>query len=756
MKYLRYRGEFVSRAGATWRVDIMQEAGEAYTVGTLTFPAEEPLTIEWQRADKEEVICGSTATLKVVSPGDRTYEDLYSIEAGRVRMDVYREGTLYWSGGIDTEFYEEPYEQLNGYEVSITFSDFGILDRKKYDLSGMRTLREIVEYCMSATGILYSGIDTSYISTLFEDGASIADGGLSVRSDNFFDEDGEPSTLYEVLEGILQPLAIRIVQRSGKVWLYDYNGLYNSGETKPIEWDGDSQTMGTDKVANNVVVSFSPYSSSELISGEVTYGAKYDVDHYNITNDSVQTEEYGDYYSYYPDYSDDHKQGTDWDYELIDFTIFISDKGRGLASIGETCKYFQTLPITGNTNDTGVAWAFRSGGHGGINTKTPRWKVNDNVPRARDTGFAAQVLTTEKVFLPKLSDAAAKEFKVRVVEELLIDARYNPFSGSEEKNDDGNDKKVKVWSGFVFIPARITLYDADGNALYHYYNREAATGAVVGRIGTSKGKWVAGADPGGDCWLEYYAPDDLEEEAGIRGFKGNRHCIGRPDGAGGRMEPKIYESFTKIDDGEYMPYPPEAGYLEVQIQKGLFGYDYGDDCEFGSLSSKWDTKNIYGLLRWCLYKAPVVDVVNRNLAFDDAELEDVEYSGYLNKAAKEEISIDTICGTADKVCPTAKGIYHRTSTGQALEKLTRAGVTDHPEKLLIGTLYSQYADRKTTLTGEAVIDGGLHVYTEQNQGEKKFVLMSDVQDVITDCTEAEYCEFRNDEYEGIIEDVDHE
>ena len=103
------------------------------------------------------------------------------------------------------------------------------------------------------------------------------------------------------------------------------------------------------------------------------------------------------------------------------------------------------------------------------------------------------------------------------------------------------------------------------------------------------------------------------------------------------------------------------------------------------------------------------------------------------------------------LCSTAKGIYHRTSDGLQLQKLKRAERTDHPEKLLIGTLYSQYADRKTTLSGEAVIDAGLHYYTEQNQAGKRFMLMCDVQDVIADCTEAEYCEIRPDEYDSIEE-----
>lgn len=47
MKYLRYRGEFLSRTGVVWRADIMQEADTEFEeVGELTFPADEPLVIE--------------------------------------------------------------------------------------------------------------------------------------------------------------------------------------------------------------------------------------------------------------------------------------------------------------------------------------------------------------------------------------------------------------------------------------------------------------------------------------------------------------------------------------------------------------------------------------------------------------------------------------------------------------------------------------------------------------------------------------
>lgn len=773
-KYLRYRGEFASRGGRLWRVDIVQESTRTFEVGELEFPADDPLLIEWDEKSKEEVVCGSTATLKLLSPGDRTYEDLYTIEVGKIRLDVYRDGELYWSGVLDPEFYEEPYERVSDYEVSLTFSDFGILDRLKYDLNGVRTVREIVTSALERSGIQYGELNTDMVSTELGTTDMLTTGwirsvvdGVTVGSDNFTDEDGEAMTLMEAVEGALQPLALRMVQRGGKVWLYDLNGLYTKGEAREIEWTGDSQTMGTDRVANNVKVTFSPYSDSELQSGEIEYGGEYDSDHTNLTNNapSDPTGEWGEYYSYYPDYDPAHKQNGTWDYNLIDFTLFTHRKGSGLKdywpssevySLNDECRYFHLLPVTGGATEcSGVAYAFRTGGHGSVDSKIPVWKVHNGVPTAGTNGNTPLFATT-KVFVPRLRTGDAKKFMVRVTEEALIDTRYNPFSGSTSYNDEGNHYLTKGRSAFVFIPAKITLYGDDGTALYHYSNKETATGAAKGAVSSlgTTGKWVAGADPGGDCWLEYYSTSDLLEDAGIGGWKGNRHCIGRPDGRGGRMGLTYFDSFKKVDDGEYMPYPPVAGHLEVEIQAGVLGYDFGqdcDDCAFGSTGSQWHESAIYSRLRWMMYKAPVVEVVKKNSMMDGAETDDVEYSGYINKAAKEEVSLDTTCGTTTSVCPTAKGCYRRADSGEPVATMTRAKKTDCPERLLIGTLYSQWASRKTTLSGEAEADDGLCYYTERNQAGKRFMLLGEEQNPVADCTDAKYCEFRPDEYDAIEE-----
>ncbi len=752
-KQLRYRGEFLSRAGVVWRVDILQEADTAFAaVGELTFEGEEALIIDWKHQDKETVICGSEATIKIESPGDRTYEDLYTIEVGRIRMDVYRNNALYWSGALDPEFYEEPYEKARYYVVTLTFSDFGILDRLKYNLSGMQTIQAILSDALVRSTINYGSIDMSLCTTTFSDGAAATPATLSVRSENFYDEDGKPSTLKETVEGVLQPLALRMIQRNGKVFIYDLNGLYNGGTRRAITWDGDSQTLGVDKVANNVVINFSPYSSADLLNGNLEYTDTYSVEQVNLLAERGHS-----YYSYYPDYSEEHRQGSSWDYNLINFTIFISQQGKGLAYLNPNARYCHILPLVGGPSEcTAIAWAFHSGGHGGLDTGWPQ-KILNNVTQES----AAIVMKSNRVFLPKLSAEGEKSYYVRLSLEMLLDARYNPFTEGNDGNEGGNYDRMKTRTGYAFIPVAVNMYDSAGNAICHYENSSIAKSAVKGHLGYCKGSWVSGEGGFGSAYLEYYDPTDLWENAGILGWKKNRQCIGRQGKCSAiGNDVVIYDSFKKMAEGQYMPYPTQGGYLEITVYAGVQAFDMDEWNEniLLPVQSSWDNPKYwvedgrYNQVRWLLYKAPVVEIVRNNLIFDAAELEDIEYSGYINQAAKEEITLDTICGTANKICPTAKGIYCRTSDSLQVQQLTRAGVTDHPEKLLIGTLYSQYAERKTKLTGEAVIDtGDLCAYTEQNQAGKAFIMSGEQQDVIADTSDVEITEFSPDEYDAIEE-----
>lgn len=745
MMYVRYEGSFLSHEGVTWTARIMQEADEAFTeVGELEFPADTPLEIEWDSAAKEEPVCGSTATLTLISPGDRTYLDLYSITPGQIRLDVYREDILYWSGCLDPEFYEEPYAYGDSYEVSFTFSDFGILERLSYNLSGLQTLKAILDDALSRSGILYLAIDQSLVSTYLDDDTRATLDTLMVRSDNFFDEDGNTSTLMEAVEGILQPLSLKMQQKAGTIWIYDINGLYEGGGSSQIAWASNDQVLGTDKVANNVIVTFSPYADAQL-TPELAYGGEYSESITNLTSNKPSSGP--EVYSYYPDYAEEHlDSGVDyWD---LSFSIFISSEGSGLAFLHGSCAYFHTVPLLGGEETEGIAHFFRTGGHGSL---ADGWSVVKPVSGSATICGTTVLFTTEKVFLPGLSSDDRANTLIRVSLDMLLDPRYNYNTDSSSANESGNYSTVEDITG-AFVPVYIRLYDSDGNEIYHYSNQAVYSdysSTMEKRINLTytKGEWVSGSASWYDCLLQYYDPDD-SGAAALLGWKTNRQCVG--------MGRSVWPSLSKIDDGQYIPYPPEGGWLEVSVMAGVMPYkkksawkQWLSELEDGDTAWPIDDNDLFDITRWKLFHAPVIEVLKNDITHSEVSSEDVEYAGVINADAKDDITIDTVCGTMEEPVLTARGILFNASTGEAISSLIRAGRETQAEQLLIGTLYSQYAARKMTLAGTAeIMPGGLRWYYDEASEGVRLMLLSEVQDVIADTSEITAAEFTCDEYES--------
>lgn len=774
----RYSGEFLSLQGILWRCDILQESDKDFKVGELEFRGEEALVLEWDRAAKEDPVCGSTATVTLISPSDRTYVDLYSIKPAEIRLDVYRNGELFWSGCLDPEFYEEPYESAFGYDVSLTFSDFGLLKRCRYTLDGVLTLEDLIEKALEVSGFNYTALDASKISTLFPDGTPVTPGSLSVLSENFYDEDGEAAYWMDVLEGILQPLALKTVQRCGKVYLYDLNGLCSDAEVREIIWDGDSSTLGTDSVYNNVKVTFSPYAQDTLMDGELEYDGVCGPEWTNLSadpsdvkynNGPVPTGKTApECYSYYLDYDEGHKNGSDWDYNLIGFTVFLSSQGEGLAEIGTTNRFCKLLPMIGGDERTCIAAGFYTGGHGSLASGFPTLKLMSPVTHGNSLA-----IRTRRKYLPKLDEVTAAGFWLKVSLDLLFDPRYNPFEDSGEGNESGNYDRVKSNCQFAFVPVAIVLYDAEGNALCHYTNKWLTENGQPGSSIAATASdpydglwgWKDGEASWGDAWLSYYDPEDLVEGSGVLGWKTNRQSVGKPwttdekvskrkyqykdKSSGSTKEFWMFDSFKKYPEGQYIPYPPQGGYLEIRVYNGVWAFDDRD--RFSSdASGRFTTQKLYDKIRWMMYGVPEVAAVKRTVLLDNAGMDDIEYSGELNANAKDPLEIDTVCGTADDISPMSRGTYLRTSDCTPVGMLTRAGVTDLPEQLLIGTLYSQYADRKTTLSGERLSDDcSLSLYSDASQdSQTRFMIAEEHLDATADCSETVFVEVRPDEYKG--------
>ena len=240
------------------------------------------------------------------------------------------------------------------------------------------------------------------------------------------------------------------------------------------------------------------------------------------------------------------------------------------------------------------------------------------------------------------------------------------------------------------------------------------------------------------CW---YQSDDRAEKSGVLGWRKNRSAI-NPHTS------RLVTSLNGADDGQYVPYPTYGGrggklWLEVRylgwvVAKG------GASLNSPGSSDLWGSNKTL----WCLMQLPEIEIQNARQYDTVINTDDVEYKGELNGAAKEDIEIETICGTVKGGIPTARGAYFRSSNLAQIETLVRANRTAQVEELLIGTLYSQFGQRKIKLEGTTTLpDKNLCIYREATLGNARFLLAGAVENVQDDTCEGVLVELRPDEYD---------
>jgi hypothetical protein len=383
------------------------------------------------------------------------------------------------------------------------------------------------------------------------------------------------------------------------------------------------------------------------------------------------------------------------------------------------------------SNDVGVVWAVRgsmAGDYNDIYGAGDFPKVMTNGTVHTDTLFKAMIFGE----LNCPTETQRSEYRLKVSLETLFDVRYNPFESAAEKNEEGNYSRLENWVNFGYVPVRILLYDeTGGGVLYHYENNAVMLSNGYKRDSLTTG-WVKGDGEWGDCWLAYYDIDNRKSKTGFGGWQTNRQCIGYY-----RDElPRLYQ---KWGTGEFIELPPVSGRITIEVGRGIHQFDYNRE-----------TKDIYSRARWLMYRNPKIELVKAN--GNDIDREDIVFSGWIDRDAEDELSLNTICGTDAKANPTARGCYIRSSNGEQIVKLVRNNIEDRPERLLIGTLYSQYSERRVLLSGEARFDGdGPVIWTDRNQGDRVFMEKSASVDVIQDTMDVEIVEFVADEYVAIEE-----
>lgn len=715
MKYLRYWAEFKDVEGSTYRIEILQEAETAYTPGEVILSSD-PVTIEWNEVTKLEPVMSSAATVKLISMSDRQFVDLYTVEPCAIRLDIYRNDSLYWSGTLDTELFEEPYYALDRYVTEITFSDFAVLDRLTWVNTGLATLSEVLSTCIDAAEIGYTRIEKKISTSVSGSSTPLLD-DCSISLENFYDEDGTAWTMREVLDEVLRPFALQLRQKNGAIHICDLNSLAAEPGVE-VEWRASDSMLGVEPVYNKAVVTYSPYSKAMLFDGE--FDSEEIIPNPNASGVTTLL-------SPLP--------GTDYNgFNTYLSAAYGSDTNVQGLTVAAGSRLFRIDPVNNGAEASGVAWGARAALDTWIGNALPSQTEYDPYS-------GGIMMQTPRIPIQK----GSKNNNIRISLDVLIDPRKNPFE-SAEKDNDNNKTEWDVFeksAAFCLIPCLVRLYGVDGKT-YEYTNESLYGFSYDDRHGfnsqyeANKGEWKESDYTNNPCWLAYYDEGDRKDKTGLGGWQTNKQSIGFWLGN------KIPRNITLNINGEKIPMPGVSGELQVFVYAGAW-------ITGGGLSGMPIDENVFNSIRWALYKDLRVDVVT--YSGSDIKVEDVEISAWINRAAEEELPIDIYIGSADTRIPLARGAILKSKDMAAITLFSRAAVADSLERLLIGTVYSNYAMRHSTLSGTIKLLEEDEVLYDKFAVNRRFRLLSSVENLEQATSQIKMAEFSEDNYEGVEYEV---
>ncbi|MCM1518970.1 MAG: hypothetical protein NC117_10040 [Pseudoflavonifractor sp.] len=678
-------GDRYTSAERLWEVAIYQMADAPFAVADLMFAADAPLTIEWGDTDPTEAVEGSTATLRLISPGDRTFADLYTVDPLGVVVEVKASGAVVWRGSMEPELYEEPYSTPEGYVVELSFSDLGPMDRRDFALEGRVTLHQVLTAAIDATALSGYSLKSATMVNDWSTGAQtpLNLSRLCISADNFYDEDREPQTLREAVETILRPFGLRMRQQGGSLWIYDWHSLASETPSalRTVDWTSTDQTLSVAPVAHAVTLTYSPYADTTLAEGDIS------ADDVSVSDSMRRIEVM---------VSDD----TDEPSTIHGFYIYRTDGVSATINLPAGLTVYTDLYriVAGHSaNDAAGAFgmartkcssgaAVLAGGVGVHEWYPERTAIR--TPDYTQPVVGSQVLRLLGPWLQ--APASAMDYRIRVTLDFLLDTRGNPFETAGRWNEKGHYSDLQNWANFGYVPCSLELIDDNGTPLMHYVNAPVmkSSSRDQGLAG-----WQSGAASPGDMWLAYYDTGNRKSASGWGGWKTNRQCIGY-------FRDELPAIYDKQGEGEFIPWPTgasTAGRLRLTVYSGIHWFDYN---RRGQSSGE---KDLLSRINWVLYGAPAIEVVR----VDGSAIptDDVVYTATAIKGAASDVDLSIQAGSAAKA-PTARAVISTCSaSGGNLRPVDCSTFarsrTASLEELLLDTLVSQYDTPRVLLSGEA-------------------------------------------------------
>lgn len=635
---LRYFYEFRGTDNVLNKVEIV--AKKTVSAKEITAFGENPFSISYPKTLKLDPIQGSGFSMNLVSEEVFQFMDLHTDDMQEYMIRFYRAGQLYWIGYLDPELYSENLSSSPPYDVEFSGADFNIMERltflddKEKEYTDINTLLIQLKRCLNKLALpfqkLYIGCSTIPGDVVLSP-SETALHKLYIQSANFYDEDKEPMKCREVVESILQPFGLMMVQRDASIFIYDYNTIETGGVMKSYSFDtlsyagdtpvrillGDISEIGTvstdallgfEALVNNTSITSSLYASSDILDYEVTES--------NLSD------------------------------------IFLdSDQKEYVKKVYRTC-----IPWS---NSEFILY---------------KSKINNNTLVGSLFVYTASNLARNNmVFKQKdyLIHTASNNLFVNIKAQVYINSRTNPFDETIIENDE-RTRIMRLYCNLI-------IRDYSGKEVMYYSNFYYQDPA---------------APPVKNGWIEITDASPIESEKFVLDFSEMSLSNGRiankwlTNSLMDRgMNGDIFSVSEKnFQNGLTIPSPPRSGYLELEMKYSIIS---DNAFKLPGFPQIYPSDKVKDLL------VNNVEFVIKDADGKEVSTDDYEFKSYINKKVYADLkAVDLKCISANEnKIPIGKANILRNVGGNCELQLsyTRGGQTNILERLLMCTIHSNYS-----------------------------------------------------------------
>lgn len=250
----KIRIEYDKLNGDVGQVDIEERGytGDVEEVKGGTNPF--VVRLRGENSDLFTSILTTECTIQLISETNFQFLDLFTQDDRKYRVVAKTNGVEYWRGFINPGLYQEQYYTNTNYYVSaeatdqlVRLRDFDFLDDDGNKIKGVNSLIKIIALILSKTNL---NLSIRSCVNIFEIDMDQTDSDdpleqTHIDTNSFYNKDGKPYALLDVLDSIITSFGARLFQWSGYWYIVPIDFYTETIEYREFDVNGDYVSNGS-------------------------------------------------------------------------------------------------------------------------------------------------------------------------------------------------------------------------------------------------------------------------------------------------------------------------------------------------------------------------------------------------------------------------------------------------------------------------------------------------------------------------------